>query len=393
MTGISKLYCGTVTSSDPLRYGRSAERLPGELLQFSADKKPVVVWNCTRRCNLRCLHCYSASDSRAGLEELSTAEAMAMIDDLAESAAVLLFSGGEPLLRPDLVELIARARTRGLPTVLSSNGTGLTAERAGELAGAGLRYIGISLDGATAATNDRFRGRAGAFEAAMAGVRNCLAEGMKVGLRFTMTSHNIAELPGIFELIQRENIPRVCFYHLVAAGRGGELIDGELTSLQTRRAVDVILAQTRTLHEAGLKVEVLTVGNHADGPYLYTRLLAQDRARAADVYKLLQFNGGNSSGEGIGCVSWDGCVHPDQFWRGQVVGNVRTEPFSRIWTGEHSQLLRQLRRRKELLQGRCRRCRFLDVCNGNLRARAQATGRGLWGHDPGCYLSDEEIGI
>jgi len=394
MIGISKLYCGTVQPGDPLRYARRSGLLPSELLQFSADKKPVVVWNCTQRCNLRCVHCYSASDASSGQDELTTADARAMIDDLAGfGAAVLLFSGGEPLLRGDLLELIAHARQAGLRAVLSSNGTKISPSLARELAGAGLSYIGISLDGASQRTNDCFRGRSGAFVAALDGMRNCQARGVKVGLRFTITAHNLAELPGVFELIEREKIPRACFYHLVAAGRGGEILDGELTGDQTRQAVDIILEKTRALHEAGRAVEVLTVGNHADGPYLYLKLLAQNPARAAEVYKLLQFNGGNSSGEGIGCISWDGSVSPDQFWRERVVGNIRDEPFSKIWTGQGSELLRQLRRRKELLQGRCQRCRFLDVCNGNLRARAQAAGNGTWGDDPACYLSDEEISI
>jgi radical SAM protein with 4Fe4S-binding SPASM domain len=387
MIGISKLYCGTVEPSDPLRYGR-----PGQPPPRPIERKPVVVWNCTRRCNLRCAHCYSASGSEPAPDELTGDEARAMIDDLAAfGCPALLVSGGEPLLRADVPDLIAHARAAGLRTVLSTNGTRLDATLAGKLRAIGLSYVGVSLDGASAETNDRFRGQKGAFDAALTGIRHCLAAGVKVGLRFTVTGQNAADIDGIFDLIEREGIPRVCFYHLVSAGRGGELRNELLPHERTRSVLDRILLRSRERHEAGRPLEVLTVDNHADGPYLYRKLLAENPARAADVYRLLQMNGGNGSGVSIACVSWDGKVHPDQFWRNQTVGNVRERPFSKIWSDPDQPLLRQLRNRKKHLRRRCNRCRFLDVCNGNLRARAEAAGNGIWGDDPACYLTEEEI--
>lgn len=389
MIGISKLYCGTVERSDVLRYNRSSQSLPSRLLQFSEDKKPIVVWNCTRRCNLRCAHCYSCSTDAADAHELSAAEAMGLIDDLAAfGAPVLLFSGGEPLLRPDVEELIAAA-SRTMRTVLSTNGTLLSAQRAGQLARTGIGYVGVSLDGLEAA-NDDFRGVRGAFAAAVEGIRNSLAAGLKVGLRLTMTRRNVSQIPAIFDLVEREGIQRVCFYHLVSAGRGGGLIDDRLTHPQTRQALDRIMNLTADLHARGRPVEVLTVDNHADAPYVYLRLLRENPQRAAQCLELMRLNGGNSSGIGIGCVSWNGDVHPDQFWRDQVVGNIRQTPFSRIWGDGRGALLQSLRNRKSLLAGRCARCRWLDICNGNFRARAAAAGN-LWGDDPACYLTDDEI--
>lgn len=392
MIGISKLYCGQIEPSDPIRYGRRSGALPSHLLQFSADKKPVVVWNCTKRCNLACVHCYSASNNTPDPAELTGDEARAIIDDLADfGVPVLLFSGGEPMLRPDLLDFLSYAKQKGMRTVLSTNGTLITPAIAEKLAGVGLNYVGISLDGATPETNDKFRGQPGAFDKALAAIRNCKSAGVKVGLRFTITAHNAADVLQILDLIEREKIPRVCFYHLVSAGRGGQLADGCLTSEQTREVLDIIITRTRALHEAGLNTEVLMVGNHADGPYLYMKILQEDPARAAEVYELLQMNGGNNSGVGLGCISWDGCVHPDQFWREKVLGNIRQQPFSEIWSGKNSELLQQLRNRQKLLECRCNRCKFLDVCNGNLRARAVAAGNGTWGDDPACYLTDEEI--
>ena len=391
MIGISKLYCGTVEASDPLRYGRQSAKLPSHLLQFSADKKPVVVWNCTKQCNLFCAHCYATATAKPAADELTGDEARTMIDDLAQfGSPVLLFSGGEPLMRPDLLELIAHAKAGGMRAVVSTNGTLITREFAEQFAEAGLSYVGVSLDGLQE-VHDKFRGVKGCFREALQGIRNCRAAGVKVGLRLTLNRRNVAELPGIFGLIEREQIPRVCFYHLVYTGRGGSLTAEALSNDQTREVVDLIMDRTAELHRAGRPVEVLTVDNHADGPYVYLRLRREDPDRAAACLELLNMNGGSSTGVGIGCVSWNGDVMPDQFWRHHVVGNVRQRPFSEIWTDPAQPLLAGLRDRKTLLKCRCMRCRWLGVCNGNFRARAEAVTGDMWGDDPACYLTDEEI--
>ena len=393
MIGISKLYCGTVEPSDPLRYGRKSSALPSHLLQFSEDKKPVVVWNVGRRCNLHCRHCYSGSLDRAYEGELDTAEGLALIDDLAGfGVPVILFSGGEPLLRPDLLELIAHAGQRGVRSVLSTNGTLITAQLSRRLKDLALSYVGISVDGLEP-THDRFRGAPGAFRQALEGLRNCREAGIKVGLRFTINRDNAADIPGIFELLRQESIPRVCFFHLVYAGRGSRLIEEDLDHSQTRRVVDQIIELTRQLHDAGQPKEVLTVDNHADGVYLYLRAKREDPARAESILELLRMNGGNSSGHGIGCVSWDGSVHPDQFWRHVTLGNVRARPFSAIWSDSADALLAKLRNKKDHVKGRCARCRYLELCGGNFRVRAEAVTGDLWEADPACYLSDEEIGL
>ena len=391
MIGISKLYCGTVEPSDALRYGRHSGRLPSHLLQFSADKKPVVVWNMTRACNLRCIHCYAHAKPGPDPDELTTAEAKAMIDDLADfGAPVILFSGGEPLMRPDLTELARHAVARGMRAVISTNGTLITRDKAKELKDIGLSYVGVSLDGLQQ-VHDRFRGVPAAFEMAMTGIRNCLEAGLKVGLRFTIYSKNAQEVPGIFDLLEKEGIPRVCFYHLVYAGRGSSLKDEDLDHNQTRRLLDLIMDRTRQMFARGRCPEVLTVDNHADGPYVYLRLLREDPKRAAEVLELLQWNQGNSSGRGIGCISWDGSVHPDQFWRHLTIDNVRNRPFSQIWTDTSHPILGKLKDKRPHLKGRCRRCRWLDICGGNFRVRAEAATGDLWAPDPACYLTDQEI--
>jgi 12,18-didecarboxysiroheme deacetylase len=393
MIGISKLYCGTVEPSDALRYGRHSSQLPSHLLQFSADKRPVVVWNVTRRCNLKCVHCYAHAEDRMFADELTTDQGKVLIDDLAHfGVPVILFSGGEPLVRKDLPELADYAVRKGMRAVISTNGTLISAETARILKDIGLSYVGISLDGMEE-INDQFRGIRGAFRSALKGIENCQQAGIKVGLRFTINKFNVEEIPHIFDLLEERDIPRVCFYHLVYSGRGSKLVEDDLSHEETRRAVDLIIDRTRRLHEKGKPKEVLTVDNHADGPYLYMRLKKEDPQRAEEVLQLLKMNEGNNSGRGIGCVSWDGEVHADQFWRHYSFGNVKERPFSEIWTDTSEPLMGKLKEKKNFVTGRCAGCRWLDICGGNFRVRAEAVSSDVWAPDPACYLTDEEIAL
>ena len=391
MIGISKLYCGAVEPGDVLRYNRESGRLPSHLLQFSRDKKPVVVWNMTRRCNLRCVHCYSSSQNIRYGNELTPAEAKAMIRDLATfGSPVILFSGGEPLMHRGLPELARYAVDQGMRAVISTNGTLITRQNAAAFKEIGLSYVGVSLDGMKV-THDHFRGVEGAFDTAMKGIRTCRNLGIKVGVRFTINRHNVEDVPAIFDLLEKENIPRCCFYHLVYSGRGSKLIGEDLSHDQTRALLDLIMDRTKDLFSRGLEKEILTVDNHADGPYMYLRLQKENPGRAAEVLELLKMNEGNSSGNGIACISWDGEVHADQFWRGISFGNVRKRPFSEIWMDTGNALMAKLKDKKPYVTGRCAQCRWLEICAGNFRARSEAVTGDIWAPDPACYLTDEEI--
>jgi len=393
MIGISKLYCDTIEASDVLRYGRKSSSLPSHLLQFSEDKRPVVIMNITKRCNLKCVHCYAGANDDRPSGEMSVDELMRIIDDLAEfGCPVVLFSGGEPLLHPDIVRLAGHAVKSGMRAVISTNGTLITPELAGELATVGLSYIGVSLDGGSD-THDRFRGVPGSFNRTLLGLRNAREQGIKTGLRFTITKRNVEEIPDVFDVLEQENIPRICFYHLVYTGRGEGLIEEALPHHMTRSTVDSIIDRTAALHAKGKKVEVLTVDNHCDGPYLYLRLLEENPERAEEVLELLKLNGGNSTGVGVSSIGWDGSVHPDQFWRSHILGNAREKPFGEIWTDRNNSFLMKLKNKKQYVTGRCSRCRFLDICGGNFRARAETATGDLWASDPACYLTDKEIGI
>jgi len=324
---------------------------------------------------------------------MSTSQGKTFIRQLAEfGVPVLLFSGGEPLLREDFFELARFAVKKGLGVVLSTNGTLITERVASQIGEVGFREVGISLDG-VGSINDRFRGVEGAYEAALAGIRNCKAAGQRVSLRMTMTKPNFREIDSIFDLVEREGVDRVCFYHLAYSGRGSGIADSDLSHVETRRVVDLICERTIDFYRRGLHKEVLTVGNHADGVYLYLKLMQNERNRAERVLSLLHTNGGNNSGVLIGAVDASGNVHPDQFWGGATLGNVLTRPFGEIWQDLSQPLLRGLKDRRRMLKGRCARCNYIDICNGNLRSRAEAVYSDVWAEDPACYLSDEEISI
>lgn len=386
MINLTSLLCGIEQPADALRYGR------GHGAPTTARaRRPVVVWNITRRCNLSCVHCYSDSACQFYDGELDDAECRAVIDDLAEyGVPAVLLSGGEPLMRPQLLDLAAYARGKGLRLTLSTNGTLLSTHAATRIKDLGFSYVGISLDG-IGAVHDSFRGRTGAFDKAVQAFRNCRAVGQKVGLRLTLTRNTVNELERIFDFIEKEDVPRVCFYHLVYSGRGADL--EVLTAEESRLALDRIMDRVELWHKQGSPREVLTVDQPADAPYLLMRLRERDPEGARRALELLEWNGGgaNASGRGIGNIDSQGNVHPDQFWQSLTIGNVREKPFSRIWEETTDPVMAGLRAKPRPVTGRCAECSWFRLCGGGFRVRAWQRTGDPWASDPGCYLFDSEI--
>ena len=354
---------------------------------------PVVIWNLIRRCNLTCRHCYSISADKDFPGELSTQEVYGVMDDLkAFGVPVLILSGGEPLLRPDIYDIATRAKQMGFYVGLSSNGTLIDATNIGRIAEVGFDYVGISLDGIKD-THDKFRRMVGAYDRSLNAIRLCRDAGIKIGVRFTLTQHNEHDLPALLELMERENVDKFYLSHLNYAGRGN--VDRKHDSVfeTTRRVMDLLFDTCWSYLERGLDKEFVTGNNDADGVYLlfwarrrFPQLEAHLRA------KLAQW-GGNSSGVNVANIDNLGNVHPDTFWWHYAVGNVRARPFSAIWPDTSDPLMAGLKASPRRIKGRCGECAYFDICGGNTRVRAQQLTGDAWQEDPACYLSDEEIGI
>lgn len=388
MLNLTRLLGGPRPDGDDLRYDRG---IPGTRKGALPGRGPVVVWNWTRVCNLACVHCYASAVQGKAPGELSTAEAEGLLHDFAEMRVpALLLSGGEPLARPDAIALLAVARRLGLRCTLSTNGTLINDARAEALAEAGVTYVGISLDGPPE-VHDAWRGLQGAHAASLAAIRRLRKLGVPVGLRFTLHRRSAPYLPYVLELAEREGIGRVCFYHLVPTGRAETLEALQPSRLEARTSVETLLERASAYVRAGTGIEILTVGNHSDGVISYLWMREHAPERAVSTLELLHRNGGNRAGMAMVCVDPTGGVHPDQFSWDVNLGNLRTDSFRRIWDGETgSPLLAALRDRRSHITGRCSRCGWFTVCNGNLRARASTTGD-YWGSDPGCLLEDVEL--
>lgn len=354
---------------------------------------PVVIWNLIRRCNLACKHCYTTSADVDFPGELSTAEVFAVMDDLkAFGVPVLILSGGEPLLRPDIFQVARRAKNKGFYVGLSSNGTLITEDNIEKIADIGFDYVGVSLDG-IGDTHDRFRRSEGSFDRSLAGIRLCRERNLKVGIRYTLTQDNVQDFPRMLELMEQENIDKFYLSHLNYGGRGNRNRKDDARHRMTREVMDLLFENCLRLVQAGQPKEFVTGNNDADGVYLLHWAARRFPENTAHLRaKLVQW-GGNSSGVNVANIDNLGNVHPDTFWWHYSLGNVRDRPFSHIWRDTNDPLMAGLKQHPRPLKGRCGACEHVDICGGNTRVRAHQTTGDPWAEDPGCYLSDEEIGL
>ena len=354
---------------------------------------PVVIWNLVRRCNLTCKHCYSISADKDFPGELGTDQVFSVMDDLkAFRVPVLILSGGEPLLRPDIFDIARRAKALSFYVGLSTHGTLIDGGNIGAIADTGFDYVGISLDG-IAATHDRFRRKEGAFDASLAALRLCRENGIKVGVRYTMTEDNAHDLPALLQLVADEGIDKFYFSHLNYAGRGNKNRADDASHLATRRAMDLLFDTCLAGLRRGEDKEFVTGNNDADGPYLLQWAATRFPERVEHLRAKLRQWGGNASGVNVANIDNLGNVHPDTMWWHETLGNVKERPFSAIWSDLSNPLLAGLKAHPRRLEGRCGACIHLDICNGSSRVRAQQITGNPWAEDPGCYLDDHEIGV
>ena len=354
---------------------------------------PVVIWNLIRRCNLTCKHCYSISADTDFPNELSTAQIFEVMDDLKQfGVPVLILSGGEPLLHPDIFDIARRSKDLGFYTALSTNGTLIDENNIEQIAAMGFDYLGISIDG-IAETHDKFRRKKGAFAASIKGLRLCHDQGIKVGLRFTMTQDNAEQLPQLLTLMDDEKIDKFYFSHLNYAGRGNKNRKDDVFLQTTRWAMDLLFARAMADAKAGRNTEFVTGNNDADGVYLLYWVKQHYPEHAQHVEAKLRQWGGNSSGVNISNIDNQGRVHPDTMWWHYDLGNVKERPFSEIWQDTSDPIMAGLKQMPRPVKGRCARCAYLGICNGSTRVRALQLTDDPWTEDPACYLTDEEIGL
>ena len=354
---------------------------------------PVVIWNLIRRCNLTCKHCYSISADIDFPGELNTQEVFGVMDDLrAFGVPVLILSGGEPLLRPDIYDISHRAKEMGFYVGLSTNGTLIDEQNIDRIAEVGYDYVGISIDGIRD-THDRFRQKQGAFDASMHAIRLCLNAGIKVGMRFTPTQDNAHELPLLLDVMEEENVDKLYVSHLNYGGRGNRNRRSDVVHKTTRWVMDLLFDACWSDVQAGRQREFVTGNNDADGVYLLQWVKRNVPEQYEYMHKRLTQWGGNSSGVNISNIDNLGNVHPDTFWWNYNLGNVRERPFSEIWMDTSDPLMAGLKASPRPLKGRCRVCKFQDVCGGNTRVRAFQLTDDPWWEDPACYLDDNELGI
>ncbi len=354
---------------------------------------PVVIWNLIRRCNLTCKHCYTTSADINFPGELETAEIYRVMDDLKSfKVPVLILSGGEPLLHPDIFAISRRARDMGFYVALSSNGTLITSANIQQIAEIGYQYIGVSLDG-IGATHDQFRQKPGSFAASMAGIRLCREQGIKAGIRFTLTQDNVHDFSAMLQLMDDEDIDKFYLSHLNYGGRGNKNRKHDAAFKMTRDIMDMLFDRCLRWEQQGLQREIVTGNNDADAVYFLHWVQQHYPQKTAHIQAKLAQWGGNASGVNVANIDNLGNVHPDTFWWHYGLGNVRERAFSEIWQDTSDSLMAGLKASPRPLKGRCGSCHYQAICNGNTRVRAQQIYQDPWQEDPGCYLQDDEIAV
>ena len=366
---------------------------PSEQKPARKPTGPVVIWNLIRRCNLTCKHCYATSADKDFPGELNTEKVYEVMDDLKSfGVPVLILSGGEPLMRPDIFDVSHRAKEMGFYVGLSTNGTLIDENNIQNIVDVGYNYVGISIDGMRE-THDKFRRKEGSFDEAMNGIRLCHEAGIKVGLRFTLTQDNKHDFPALLQLMDDEGIDKFYLSHLNYAGRGNKNRRDDLHYTMTREAMDLLFETCKKDVLAGRQREFVTGNNDADGVYMLMWAREHMPEHAEHLEQLLNNWGGNSSGVNISNIDNIGNVHPDTMWWEYTIGSVKERAFSDIWMDTTDPLMAGLKLTNRPVEGRCAACNYRSICGGNTRTRAWQISGNFWAEDPGCYLDNDEIGV
>ena len=394
MIRITQLVHGTGTVSKAIKHRKvPPHRVPSNMLAFTETRRPLVFWNITNQCNLSCAHCYiNASPGAQRGDELTLKEAKAFIDDLADmQIPLLMFTGGEPLVRNDFWKIANYARLKRLKTALSSNGALITKNVAKKIKGLEVEYVGVSLDGASEKTHDTFRNQPGSFRKSVQALKNCVEIGLKCGIRVTITKDNYHEISDLIDLSIQLGVPRFCVYWLVPSGRGrGLYANKQLKHNEVAQILDLLYRKAKEFDPE--HIEILTVDAPQDSLYILDKLKKEGSPEYGNAIKLLEYTGDScSAGDRIANVDPAGNVYPCQFAQLEElrIGNVRQRKFSEIWNDSKNPILSAFRNKTKHLKGKCGVCAYKELCNGGCRIRAYVEYGDPWAEDPFCPGNQE----
>ncbi len=337
------------------------------------------VWEMTAACNLRCIHCH-ASAGKTATDELTTAEAKKLFRELAtvKEFRMMAFTGGEPLVREDLFELLAYSQALGFTNTMATNATLIDDAVARRLARYGVVIAAVSLDGFDAGTHDFVRGLPGSFEAAVRGMRSLRRAGILLHINITAMEYNLKQLEQLMALVDELGTGILLIYQLVPVGRGRAIEKAALDLGANERLIRFMVRAQRTTR---------AIMEPVAGPQYWPFLLEQASIRNGPLLWVSEtvFHG-CSAGRGFVYVKPNGEVWPCPFIE-KSCGTVREKPFSVIWST--SPLLEDLRQRERRLKGRCRECRYRRLCGG-CRGRAWAVTGDYLAEDPSCFIHKNE---
>jgi radical SAM protein with 4Fe4S-binding SPASM domain len=342
-----------------------------------------VVWDVTYACNLRCKYCY-ASAGKPHEDELTDEEALELVDRLSDmGVTIIAFSGGEPLVRGNILDLARRASDNGMYVSIATNGTLITREKARELKGAGVDYLQISLDGSTAETHDRFRGIPGAFDRTMRGIKNAVAEDFFVNIATTATKANIKEIPAIVDLCHELGVNWFMAYNFVPTGRGKDILGMDLTPQEREDVLNTLFAKMDEvdceLLTTAPQFARIALQNCGGGGTVVVPTHFYNTKVKEEMFQLTEFIGGCGAGRFYMAIRANGNVEPCVFFP-LTVGNVREDDLNDLW--RHNEVFGDLRN-KDILKENCGSCEFRYHCGG-CRARAYNYFGDYLAPDPGC---------
>ena len=373
--------------------GNQSHIIKPDNTQCAHGTGPVVIWNLTKACNLSCMHCYASSFAGKFEGEIAGDDALRVVGNLHDAGVkFLILSGGEPLLRQDLSSIAEYAKQLGMHVSLSTNGTLINNSMIDNIVSAGFDYVGVSLDGARD-THDKFRGMKGAYDKSVKGVSILKNEGIKTGVRFTLTQFNIDDLKHIISLVEENEVEKLYLSHLVYSGRGNNNKSEDISHIRTRQMMEYVFGKAESYIDTNTPIEIVTGNNEADGAFLTMWLMEKNPSAAIKLLDRLERSGGNSAGIGIANIDSQGDVHPDPLIQYVNLGNVKERPFADIWNSTDNDILNDLRQRPRKIKGRCGSCRWMKACGGANRERAWRMTGDFWASDPACYLTDVETRV